>query len=106
MAVVLTFSKGDFQPGHTLSFPPQQHQLDLDPVFPYVLIIQTKTQPPGLDNGTDLTERLSRKSETALSELLQLSAHSKVVLSSAPWVGVGIEKGFHFGDICCLVIGS
>lgn len=22
MAVVLTFSKGDFQPGHTLSFPP------------------------------------------------------------------------------------
>lgn len=32
-AVVLTFSKGDFQPGHTLPSP-QQHQLDLDAVFP------------------------------------------------------------------------
>lgn len=83
---------------------PQQHHLDLEPVFP--LCPYYSHQNPGFDNRTDLTERLSRKSETVLSELLQLPAHSKVVLSSAPWVGVGVGKGLHFGDICYLVIGS
>lgn len=94
MATVLTFSKGDFQPGHTPSFP-KQHQLDLDPVFPSCPYYSH--QNPGFDNRTDLTERLSRKSETVLSELLQLPARSKVVLSSAPWVGVGVGKGLHLG---------
>lgn len=52
----------------------------------------------------DLIQRLSRKSETALSELLTLPASSEVVLSAAPYFGVGMEKRFHSGDIC-LVIG-
>lgn len=74
---------------------PQQHQLDLDPVFPSCPYYSH--QNPGFDNRTDLKERLSRKSETVLSELLQLPARSKVVLSSAPWVGVGVGKGLHLG---------
>lgn len=69
--------------------------------FPHVRI----TQPSGFDYGTDLTERSPRKLETALSELLQLPEGSKMVLSFAPRVGVGVGKGLHFGDICCLVIG-
>lgn len=52
----------------------------------------------------DLIQRLSRKSETALSELLILPASFQGVLSSAPWFGVRVGKGFRFGDIWCLVI--
>lgn len=52
--------------------------------FPAPHNTQNKTQPSGLDNETDLIQRLSRKSEIALSELLMLPASSEVVLSAAP----------------------
>ena len=73
--------------------------------FPPVHNTRNKTQPSRLDNGMDLIQRLSRKSETALSELLMFPESSQGVLSSASWFGVRVGKGFRFGDIWCLVIG-
>lgn len=81
MATVLTFSKAGFLPGHppfpmaTLAGP--RSCISLLPI-----ILKTKLSP--LDNETDLIQRLSRKSEIALSELLMFPASSEVVLSAAP----------------------
>ena len=66
--------------------------------FPLVHARQAETQLPGFDSGTARTERLSRKSETAFSELLQLPASSEMVLSFAARLGLGVGKAFHSGD--------
>lgn len=104
MATVLTFSKAGFLPGHPPPLPYGNTSRTQILYFPAPHNTQNKTQPSGLDNEMDLIQRLSRKSETALSELLTLPASSEVVLSAAPYFGVGMGKRFHSGDIC-LVIG-
>jgi len=63
MATVLTVSNSNFWPGHTPHGSTSWTQILY---FPCVRITQTETQPSGFDNRTDLTEKLSRKSETAL----------------------------------------
>lgn len=63
---------GDYN-GHHRWLPPhlfkRQFTARHAPSFPLMHIPQAETQPPGFDSGMARTERLSRKSETALSEL-------------------------------------